>query len=468
MARGNKFKPQPVPQLQQEVAAGVPAAGATLAQVDAPVLAGAHASRLGTAAQQNGAHEATVAQDSMHQGKRKKKNKSQRRRASAEQQANGAAPAQLTSNIARQVQQRQQQQEQQQQQGQGTPEDGSQQPPRKKRKLKAGGASGSTEKSTPGAEVVASGPGAVPGVGKPAVAAAFPTLVVPVPPKSATAAGVGSNWAALKTALAQQQQHSSAGGGKRGRQRGQGVREGAEEDATQEAKPGGKLPSSMGSDQGLTKVLAIDCEMVGVGPDGTRSALARVCVVNSVGNVVLDSYVRPLEAVTDYRTKVSGIRPSHLAGAPDFESVQKRVGDALKGRVVVGHAITNDLKVLLLGHPRKDIRDTSRYPPLMRTQGSKLRPRALRLLAQEQLGLTIQAGEHNPVDDARACLYLYLKHRKDWERWLAQGGKPPSIEPFGGPARVQKALNPHPARHPCATKMMTLEQLAQDDYMADL
>ena len=27
--------------------------------------------------------------------------------------------------------------------------------------------------------------------------------------------------------------------------------------------------------------------------------------------------------------------------------MQKRVGDALKGRVVVGHAITNDLKVRL-------------------------------------------------------------------------------------------------------------------------
>ncbi len=25
-------------------------------------------------------------------------------------------------------------------------------------------------------------------------------------------------------------------------------------------------------------------------------------------------------------------------------------------------------QVLLLGHPRKDIRDTSRYPPLMQTQ----------------------------------------------------------------------------------------------------
>lgn len=41
--------------------------------------------------------------------------------------------------------------------------------------------------------------------------------------------------------------------------------------------------------------------MVGVGPGGERSALARVCVVNSEGNVLLDTFVQPKEHVTDYR-----------------------------------------------------------------------------------------------------------------------------------------------------------------------
>ncbi len=72
------------------------------------------------------------------------------------------------------------------------------------------------------------------------------------------------------------------------------------------------------------------------------------------------------------------------------------------------------LQALLLGHPAKRIRDTARFPPLMlpRRPGGKSRPRALRALAAEQLGLTIQEGEHSPVDDARAALYLYHKHRK--------------------------------------------------------
>lgn len=44
--------------------------------------------------------------------------------------------------------------------------------------------------------------------------------------------------------------------------------------------------------------------------------------------------------------------------------------------------------------------------------GRRPKPRSLRTLAVEQLGLTIQEGEHSPVDDARAALYLYHKFRK--------------------------------------------------------
>jgi hypothetical protein len=37
-----------------------------------------------------------------------------------------------------------------------------------------------------------------------------------------------------------------------------------------------------------------------------------------------------------------------------------QVAALLKGRTLVGHAITNDLTALLLDHPRKDIRDTAK------------------------------------------------------------------------------------------------------------
>jgi RNA exonuclease 4 len=63
----------------------------------------------------------------------------------------------------------------------------------------------------------------------------------------------------------------------------------------------------------IGKFVAIDCEMVGVGPGGIDSALARVSIVNYHGVVLLDKYVKPGEKVTDLRTKVSGITFKHLA-----------------------------------------------------------------------------------------------------------------------------------------------------------
>ena len=56
----------------------------------------------------------------------------------------------------------------------------------------------------------------------------------------------------------------------------------------------------------------MDCEMVGIGDDGKESMLARVSVVNQYGCCIYDKFVKPTERVTDYRTKVSGVRRADL------------------------------------------------------------------------------------------------------------------------------------------------------------
>uniref|UniRef100_A0A2N9HET4 Exonuclease domain-containing protein n=1 Tax=Fagus sylvatica TaxID=28930 RepID=A0A2N9HET4_FAGSY len=108
-------------------------------------------------------------------------------------------------------------------------------------------------------------------------------------------------------------------------------------------------------DSSLTDVIAMDCEMVGVG-QGNKSALGRVSL--------------------------------------------KAVADITKGRILVGHALHNDLKVLLLSHPKMDLRDTSEYQPFLKEGGK----RALRYLAAEFLGVQIQNGEHCPVSSLTPCL----------------------------------------------------------------
>jgi RNA exonuclease 4 len=85
--------------------------------------------------------------------------------------------------------------------------------------------------------------------------------------------------------------------------------------------------------------------MVGVGYEGKKDALARVSLVNKWGNVVYDKHVRPQEFVKDFRTAVSGVRPRDLQKGEKLWTVQKEVAELIKGHILVGHALRNDLKV---------------------------------------------------------------------------------------------------------------------------
>ncbi|XP_010997953.3 RNA exonuclease 4 isoform X2 [Camelus dromedarius] len=185
---------------------------------------------------------------------------------------------------------------------------------------------------------------------------------------------------------------------------------------------------------GLTKALALDCEMVGVGPQGDESIAARVSLVNQYGKCVYDKFVKPTQLVTDYRTAVSGIRPEDLAQGEEFEVVQKEVAGLLKGRILVGHALHNDLKALFLGHPKKKIRDTQKYKPF-RSQVKSGRP-SLKLLAEKILGIQVQQAEHCSVQDAQAAMRLYVSVRKEWES-VAQDSRPPAPSPaLDGPQQL--------------------------------
>jgi hypothetical protein len=64
--------------------------------------------------------------------------------------------------------------------------------------------------------------------------------------------------------------------------------------------------------------IALDCEMVGVGPMGRESTLARVSVVNYFGAVLLDEFVRQKERVTDWRTQWSGVRARDMTNGDSF------------------------------------------------------------------------------------------------------------------------------------------------------
>uniref|UniRef100_UPI00398F1167 RNA exonuclease 4 n=1 Tax=Pristiophorus japonicus TaxID=55135 RepID=UPI00398F1167 len=171
-----------------------------------------------------------------------------------------------------------------------------------------------------------------------------------------------------------------------------------------------------GAFEGLTRAVAMDCEMVGVGLDRVNSILARVSIVNQFGKCVYDKYVKPTEKVTDYRTWVSGIRPNDVKNGEAFKVVQKEVADILQGRTLVGHAVHNDLKILFLDHPKKMIRDTQKYKPF-KTVVKCGRP-SLKHLCQQILKVKVQGSEHSSVQDAQATMRLYTLARQRWEAEL--------------------------------------------------
>ncbi|CAL8084886.1 unnamed protein product [Orchesella dallaii] len=165
-----------------------------------------------------------------------------------------------------------------------------------------------------------------------------------------------------------------------------------------------------------TGIIAMDCEMVGVGPM-MESALARVSIVNEYGYCLYDKFVKPKLKVTDFRTKYSGIREADLRNATPFELVGKEVARLLKSHILIGHSLEYDLAVLFLTHPKARTRDTAVY--FKKVLHQRLTP-ALRTLVKKILGVQIQEGEHSSIVDAQATMALYRVCQKDWELSVCQ------------------------------------------------
>ena len=169
---------------------------------------------------------------------------------------------------------------------------------------------------------------------------------------------------------------------------------------------------------------ALDCEMVGLGPNGNTSSVARVTLIDWHGETLFDEYIEQTQEVTDYRTFVSGITPEQLdsedANTITLEQCRIQVKELLQDRILVGHALKNDLRSLNISHPWWLTRDTAKYEPFMqvRFDDGILWPRKLKDLCSEKLSKDIQVpGQaHCPYEDASAALDLYKSVQTKWEK----------------------------------------------------
>ena len=131
--------------------------------------------------------------------------------------------------------------------------------------------------------------------------------------------------------------------------------------------------------------IALDCEMVGVG--NNQSKLARVSLTDWSGNVKLDLHVK-VENVTDYRTEFSGITKEDLEDGICEEECIKQVKEQIKNKIIIGHDLKHDFKVLHMKPKPENVRDTANYTPLRKNYGDdsplhkNLKPRKLKTLVQ--------------------------------------------------------------------------------------
>uniref|UniRef100_A0A8C0C5R3 Exonuclease domain-containing protein n=1 Tax=Balaenoptera musculus TaxID=9771 RepID=A0A8C0C5R3_BALMU len=154
----------------------------------------------------------------------------------------------------------------------------------------------------------------------------------------------------------------------------------------------------------LAGCVAIDCEMVGTGPRGRVSELARCSVVSYHGEVLYDKYIQPEMPIVDDRTRWSGVTRQHMRKAIPLQVAQKEILRLLKGKALVGHALHDDFQALKYIHPRGQTRDTTYVPSPD--------------LALQLLHKTIQAGQHghSSVEDAVTTMELYRLVEVQWEQ----------------------------------------------------
>ncbi|PGH12767.1 hypothetical protein AJ80_06591 [Polytolypa hystricis UAMH7299] len=162
------------------------------------------------------------------------------------------------------------------------------------------------------------------------------------------------------------------------------------------------------------RVVALDCEMVGVA-SGYDEVVSLGAVDVLTGDVLINALVVPTETVIAWRTSVSGVTPEMLRGAVTR-------GEALIGwqhartelwkhidaeTILVGHSLNHDLRALHMVHTTvvdsAILTKSAVDPKCPRTWG-------LKSLCEELLSMEIQTGKggHDCLEDTFAAREVVL------------------------------------------------------------
>ncbi|KAJ4344354.1 uncharacterized protein N0V89_012094 [Didymosphaeria variabile] len=193
----------------------------------------------------------------------------------------------------------------------------------------------------------------------------------------------------------------------------------------------------------LTEKIAIDCEMM---RSNIGQVLGRISVVNYESETIFDSFVYYPEPIniTNTDEEFSGIGWNDIDpqnGAQPFSEVQTQLIELLRDRIVIGHDIQKDLKVISMDLPAHilrlqsafwlatplkfdmTVRDTQKYSGYRQyaNHGAHQGP-SLKNLALKVLGRPIKQGRTSSVEDAVATMEVYRNAEVDIDREQGQWG----------------------------------------------
>jgi RNA exonuclease 4 len=154
-------------------------------------------------------------------------------------------------------------------------------------------------------------------------------------------------------------------------------------------------------------VVAIDTEMVRCETSEKEVVFiaAQVSLVTLKGETLLNTYMKPALAIVDYNTAFSGITAAKLQSAPSLSEVRERVLGIIRNKLLVGHAVSNDLASLGIVHPLHLVVDIQRIP-MIQNLFKKPQPK-LKLVSKVLLHRDIQNGSHCSLEDAKATADIF-------------------------------------------------------------
>ena len=162
-------------------------------------------------------------------------------------------------------------------------------------------------------------------------------------------------------------------------------------------------------------IMSVDVECVATGRGHSDRGVCRVAVVDEDEHVLLNEYVKPDARIVSYFTPITGVQRGDLDNAKSLETVLAQVYAHLSPNVtLVGQAIAGDIGWLQLikGVHYKDVIDLSEVFAAYNPRYKNMNYFSLQHEANTLLGGAglIDAGPHNPANDAIASIRLYKKY----------------------------------------------------------